>query len=179
VRRTSPLLLLALLAPLAVSCGDDGESSTTTTAPATTTTAAPPSTTEPPGQPIDPAVLAVGDCFEERVISGQGQTEVDEEQMVTVDCAQPHLNEVYLIADMPEEDGTPFPGTEAVDAFAVDTCLTAFEPFVGAEYVTSRFDIGYTLPTEDTWALPDRRVTCFVFDRSGEKTSGSAAGTAE
>jgi hypothetical protein len=179
VPRTVPFLLLALAAPLLAGCGDDGESTTTTTAPAPTTTAAPPSTTEPPGEPIDPAVLAVGDCFEERVISGQGQTEVDEEQMVTVDCAGPHLNEVYLIADMPEEDGVPFPGAEVVDAFAVDTCLTAFEPFVGADYVTSRFDIGYTLPTEETWVLPDRRVTCFVFDRSGEKTTGSAAGSGE
>jgi hypothetical protein len=168
------LLALGALA----GCGGDDDAATTTTTTAPTTTAPPPSTSEPPGSPIDPAVLAVGDCFEERVIPGQGETDFDEEQTVVVDCAQPHLNEVYLIADMPDEDGAPFPGADAVDAFAVETCLDAFEPFVGLDYVDSVFEIGYTLPTEETWALPDRRVTCFVFDRSGDKTSGSAAGSA-
>lgn len=174
----TPLALLLVAGCLSVllgACSDDGETATTTTAPPETTTTEAPSTTEPPGEPVE--ILAVGDCFEERVVPGQGQTEV--QQTTKIDCAEPHLNEVYLVAQMPDEIGAPFPGTEAVGDFADQACLEAFEDFVGIQYELSKWEVGYTVPTEDTWVLPDRSVVCFVFDRSGEKVKDSAAASNE
>lgn len=172
--------VVAILATCAViaGCGGDDAPPTTTTAPTTATTE-PPSTTEPPGEPIDPALLGVGDCFEERVLNGQAQTDFAESQSVKVDCDDPHRDEVYLVTAMPDEPGTPFPGTDEVGAFADDACLGAFEDFVGLDYVDSVWEIGYIVPTEASWPLPDRRVVCFVFDRNGDKAKGSAGGSAQ
>lgn len=173
------LVTVTLVLVLALgACSGDEEPPTTTTAPTTATTE-PPSTTEPPGIPIDPAVLGTGDCFEERVLSGQAQTEFEESQTVEVDCEDPHRNEIYLITAMPDEAGTEFPGEEAVTEFADDACLAAFDSFVGLDYVESIWEIGYIVPTEESWPLPDRRVVCFVFNRDGDKVSGSAQGTAQ
>lgn len=174
-RATSSLLLAAVLVGLTLvaACGGDEATPTTTTteAPSTTTTEAP-STTEPFGEPVDITLLTEGDCFEERVISGQGQTDISE--TVRIDCDDPHFNEVYLVTQMPDEAGTPFPGTEAVNDFADQACIDAFEDFVGIQYELSEWEVGHIVPTEQTWVLPDRQVVCFVFDRSGDKTSGSA-----
>jgi hypothetical protein len=179
VHRFAPLLLaLAALGALA-GCSADDPSATTTTTEASTTSSEPPATAEPIGTPIDPATLVVGDCFEERVLPNQGATDVDENQTVKVDCAAPHRDEVYLVTQLPEEAGAPFPGADAITQFADDACLEAFEPFIGLDYVHSKFEIGYTVPTEETWLLPDRAVTCFVFDRMGDKISGTARGTAQ
>jgi hypothetical protein len=171
--------VVLVVAGVLAGCGGDDEPAATTTAPETTTTAAPPSTTEPPGTPIDVTTLTVGNCFEERVLPNQGATDVDENQTVLVDCADPHLNEVYLVTEMPDEIGVPFPGTEAITDFADQACLDGFEEFIGLGYVESVFEIGYTTPTEETWVLPDRTITCFVFHREGTKVSGTAEGTAQ
>jgi hypothetical protein len=177
--RSCRLLAVAVAVALSLgACSGDEATPATTTAPTTATTA-PPSTSEPPGVPIDPAVLGTGDCFEERVLSGQGQTEFEESQTVEVDCEDPHRNEIYLVTAMPEEAGSEFPGEEAVAEFADDACLTAFESFVGLAYVESIWEIGYVVPTEESWPLPDRRVVCFVFNRDGDKVSGSAQDTAQ
>jgi hypothetical protein len=174
----SPVALagaVILLGLLAACGGDDATPPTTTTeAPSTTTTEAP-STTEPFGEPVDVTLLVEGDCFEERVIAGQGQ--IDIQETVRIDCDDPHFNEVYLVTQLPDEAGTPFPGTEAVNDVADQTCIDAFEAFVGVQYELSEWEIGHIVPTEETWVLPDRQVVCFVFDRSGDKTTGSAEGS--
>lgn len=179
MRRWAAPVLLAVALVATAACSDGDETATTTTTEGSTTTEAPPSTAEPPGEPIDPTTLATGDCFEERVVAGQGATEVDETQTVKVNCTDPHRNEVYLVTQLPDEAGAPFPGADAITDFADDACLTAFESFIGLDYVHSKFEIGYTVPTEETWVLPDRTVTCFVFDRNGEKVIGTAHGAAQ
>src|SRR5215204_5857590 len=166
MHRAAPVILVGLVFGIVGGCSGDDTTATTTTTEGSTTTTEAPSTTEAAGEPIDPATLAVGDCFEERVLPNQGATEVDENQTVKVACTEPHLNEVYLVTQMTDEAGAPFPGSDAITAFADQTCLDAFEPFIGMDYVHSVFEIGYTVPTEETWVLPDRTVTCFVFDRN-------------
>jgi len=170
----SLMLPIALIVVLAA-CGSDDSASTTTTAP--TTTAPTTTTTEAPGEVVDAAALVVGDCFDTRVFPGQGETGIEEEAQVRVDCDDPHLNEVYLREELDIELAEPFPGSEAVRDLADDLCLAAFEDFVGLDYVRSVWEIGYTVPTEATWGLPDRTVTCFVFHREGDKVRGSAAGS--
>jgi len=49
---------------------------------------------------------------------------------------------------------------------------------VGTSYVLSDLEIAAIFPTEATWWTPDREVVCFVFQRDGEKLTGSVRGTA-
>ncbi len=184
MRPAAPRTLTILLGAVATvwaaglaGCGNEGPDAATTTSTETTTTAAP-TTTEAPGTPVDPAVLTLGDCFEDRVVAGQGQTEIDEQQTVLVDCDDPHRNEVYLVTRLADEIGGPFPGGEAITAAADELCLAGFADFVGLQFELSIWEIGYTVPTEATWALPDRTVTCFLFHREGDKVSGSARDSA-
>src|SRR5829696_6242285 len=101
----APVILVGLVLGIVGGCSGDDTTATTTT-------------TEAPGELIDPATLAVGDCFEERVLPNQGATEVNENQTVKVACTDPHRNEVYLVTQMPGEPGAPFPGSDAITAFA-------------------------------------------------------------
>lgn len=168
---------LLLVTAAAAGCSDEGdagaESTTTSTSAPTTTTTAPPQ--EVPGQPVSVQDLQQGQCFEQRVVPGQGQTTVEE--LVRIDCAQPHDNEVYRIARLPQEVGAPYPGTEEITAFADEQCLAGFEEFVGVQYELAVFEIGHLVPSEESWALPDRQVVCFLFHREGEKLQGSAQGS--
>lgn len=168
-------LLAAMLAVPACGGGDGETGPTTTTTVVTTTTAGP--TTTAPGTPVDVVSLGPGDCFEERVVPGQGETTVS--QVVSVDCSLPHDNEIYLAAEMPDAIGAAWPGQDAVRSFADQACLDGFEPFVGLQYELSELELGYLTPTEETWFIPDRRVLCFVFHREGTKLEGSARGSAE
>lgn len=113
--------------------------------------------------------LQVGDCFDDPS-SFEEVTDVPE-----VECAEPHDNEVYANADMP--DGT-WPGQTAVEAWADDACLAEFEDYVGATYEESSLLFGWLAPTEASWnEVDDRTVTCIVYDLDLEKLTGSVQGT--
>ena len=190
------LLLLAVVALIAAACGgDDGsETADTTTTAATETT----TTTQPdsPGRLIEFHDFSPGDCFDERIVVGQGITEIDIEGRVATDttlaeqtdtttqseerflvaCDLPHDNEVFLVIEMEDVAGAPYPGEEVVQEFADVSCFTAFEDYVGQQYELSQLEIAYFMPTEESWPLPDREVVCFVFNRSGPKLEGSVNG---
>jgi hypothetical protein len=169
------MAVTAVAAVAIAGCGDDDGAATPTTT--TPTTVATTTTTEAPGEVVDAASLQVGDCFDVRVFPGQGATDVEEEAEVRVSCDDPHRNEVYLRTELDIDLGEPYPGSPDLAERADDLCLDAFEDFVGLDYVRSVWEIGYTMPTEATWGLPDRTVTCFVFHRDGDKVRGSAAGS--
>ncbi len=197
--RVIPLPALTLSAALVASaCGGDGTATNDTT----TTVAAPDTTptTEPdsPGQLIEFHEFAAGDCFDERLVAGQGQVPIDiegriaadagtattiatepvpeTEEKFLVECPLPHDNEVYFITEMDDVAGAPFPGVEAVTEFADTVCFDAFEGYVGQQYELSALEIAYLIPTEQSWVLPDREVVCFVFNRSGPKLEDSVEG---
>lgn len=188
--------LLAIVLVASACGGDDGaasDSSTSTTGSAVETT----TSTEPDslGELIDFHEFVPGDCFDERLVAGQGQVEIDiegriaetettetttatipvdeTEEKFLVECSLAHDNEVYFVIEM---DDTAFPGTEAVTEFADNQCFDAFEDYIGQQYELSALEIGYLIPTEDSWFLPDREVVCFVFNRSGPKLEGSVEG---
>ena len=171
--------LLVAVTLAAAACGtDEGDTATedasTTTSPAETTSTT--ALVESPGQQVYLHDFSSGECFDERVVAGQGQ--VESEEVFLVDCGLPHDNEIYLVTEMPDAVSDRFPGNDAVTDFADDACFGGFEDFVGERYVVSTLEVGYLIPTDETWALPDREVVCFVFTRSGDKLEGSAKDTA-
>jgi hypothetical protein len=100
------------------------------------------------------------------------------ENVDTVDCAEPHDNEVYAVIQYTDSDS--WPGDTAMRDAALTSCLDAFEPFIGASYEVSKWDIAALWPSEDSWnEADDREIICAVYDLSGAKATGTARGSAE
>lgn len=115
--------------------------------------------------------LGVGDCFNDEFQAGGEADSVPQ-----VPCDEPHDNEVYFAADLPDED---WPGVDAVIATAQEWCDTEFAGFVGIPATDSEL-VGWPVyPTEESWdRLDDREVLCAVSDMNAQ-TTGSLAGAAK
>lgn len=112
--------------------------------------------------------LNVGDCFQDP------DTTVDEiREVETVDCEEPHDNEVYAVFDLPDGD---FPGADAISEASLDGCLERFEDFVGTPYPESELYATWLFPTESSWGEDDREVVCVLFAQ-GEQLEGSMEGS--
>jgi hypothetical protein len=120
--------------------------------------------TAPPGaEEVDIPDLKVGDCVAESLFGVEGIFTVE-----TVPCSEPHSEEIYAVATLPEGD---FPGVEAAAAQADKLCAAEFESFVGLPYRESVLYYSYLHPDdEETWIAIDRLVTCSVFDPDGDTT---------
>lgn len=108
-----------------------------------------------------------GTCFDGGSANLQEVTAVD-----PVDCAQPHDNETVGSFDLPDGE---FPGSGTVSNHARDGCIERFEPYVGSAYDESIYILGWLGPTNDSWAIGDREVICYVFGPAGPIT-GSVRG---
>ena len=132
-----------------------------------------------PGAPLNRFDLQVGQCFNE---GSWYDEELDRriELTASVDCEQVHQNEVYFDGEFPAPSEAPFPGDDKMSEWSTQLCYDAFNDFVDNEYEVSTYEIGFIQPTQDTFEHPigrHRRVFCYVFDTSGDPTSGSAAGS--
>ena len=110
---------------------------------------------------------SVGECFNDtpELLAGEGAGNIE-----IIDCDDPHDNEVYYVADFPGEEFN----LDAIQQFAVDTCLDEFEPFVGETYASSVLDFGILFPTADTWdQADDRQVVCVIYRMDLEQVTGS------
>jgi hypothetical protein len=112
-------------------------------------------------------VLDIGTCFDDPA----SFAEVTDVPVVA--CADPHDNEVIALLALSEP---AFPGEEVVNARAEEGCIAAFEPYVGIAYAESIYDVGWFVPSADSWAIGDREVICFAFDLTGAETVGSISG---
>ncbi len=111
--------------------------------------------------------IQVGDCFGDL---GTGEISA----ATAVPCADPHLNEVYALFDMPDGD---FPGDAAITTAWQEGCLERFDAFVGLDFASSIYDITPLTPTATSWAQGDREIVCMVQPVSGENTTGTAKGS--
>lgn len=118
---------------------------------------------------IDIFSLKVGDCLSADALTG-GETS----SAPVVPCDQPHPYEVY--AEFELEDGE-FPGTDAIEAPAMEFCDTEFEKFVGVGYQESALDYTWFEPTAESWSADDRLVQCIIGDPAGD-VEGSLKGAA-
>jgi hypothetical protein len=116
--------------------------------------------------------LEVGDCFDDPE-SFESVSSVD-----TVDCSEPHDNEVYHVESYTES--STYPGKTIIEEAAFTACLEAFEAFIGIPYSDSRFDIAALWPSSESWEeADDREIVCAVYDIDGIRLTGSVAGSRE
>jgi hypothetical protein len=116
--------------------------------------------------------LSVGDCFDD-----PEELEGLVSDLTLIPCDQAHDNEVFALVDHPAGDGDAFPGDDAMDTFAEEACLPAFEEYVGLPYEESVFAYYPIKPTEETWADGDREVVCVLYEGQLEKLEGSVQGS--
>jgi hypothetical protein len=112
--------------------------------------------------------LAVGDCFDDPASGGEVSS------VESVDCAEPHDNEVYAVYDY---DGDEYPGEEAMTAAADEGCEARFEDYVGIGYFDSELYSTHLTPTQDSWDEGDREIVCVLYE-PGVKLEGSMEGAA-
>ncbi|HEX9762571.1 MAG TPA: septum formation family protein, partial [Acidimicrobiia bacterium] len=81
--------------------------------------------------------MEVGMCFDD--------VDVDEVTSVpTVDCSEPHDNEVFDIFDYTEAE---YPGQDAMNDAAQQLCIDGFEAYVGITYQESELEVFAITPT--------------------------------
>ena len=74
-------------------------------------------------------------------------------------CTREHDAEVFAVASAPDRD---FPGAEALNRQAETDCISAFDAYVGSDYLTSTLDATWMIPTKDSWAQNDRSIVCLA-----------------
>jgi hypothetical protein len=114
--------------------------------------------------------VGVGDCFDNPNDPGSG----DLKPVKIVDCDDDHDREAYVVDDLRGAADAGFPGTDQLVSEASDTCLDAFEGYVGSEFLDSTYNFEPIVPTEGQWDDGAREFVCALLDTSGAKTSGSA-----
>jgi hypothetical protein len=92
-------------------------------------------------------------------------------------CSELHDSEVYAVVAHPSGSQAEFPGDDALEAFAFDTCLAEFERYVGTPLAASSLDAFPLWPYLYTWLGGDRSVVCVLFDADLAKLEGSMEGS--
>ncbi|MFV2198958.1 septum formation family protein [Nocardiopsis sp. LOL_012] len=106
--------------------------------------------------------LERGDCYDDADV-------VENAEIPTVPCDQPHDKEVYLVYPLHPD---PYPGAEAVNTEANHRCMLGFNEFVGIPYSDSVLYISYFAPTEESWNAGDRDIACVVY-QPGQRFTGT------
>jgi hypothetical protein len=121
---------------------------------------------------LDISEMLVGDCFQ-----ALHQDLTLAEDVSGVPCSTPHDHEVFHLLPI---EGDEWPGDDAVEAMAVDGCLDAFEPYVGAAYEDSSLDFSWFSPTQRAFEqLGYRHVVCVIVNPSGAELTGSVKAAAQ
>ncbi|MCR2814183.1 septum formation family protein [Microbacterium sp. zg.Y1090] len=123
------------------------------------------------GEAVDVFSISLGDCLNTSALSDT--TQVD--SVPVVPCSEPHEDEVYYTFDSTDPE---YPGEDALVSEAGETCIAEFADFVGIAYEESALDYWPMYPSEQSWEQGDREILCMVYDPSGEKVTGSLAGSA-
>ena len=85
-------------------------------------------------------------------------------------CTREHDAEVFAVASAPDGD---FPGAEALNRQAETDCISAFDAYVGSDYLISTLDATWMIPTKDSWAQNDRSIVCLAFAMNHSKLKQS------
>lgn len=143
-----PVLVLALSVAMLSACTRAGEA--------------------PGSETVDVFTIKLGDCLS----SGMDAQSVAE--MDKIDCAKPHVYEVYHAFDI---DRGAFPGDDVVDKLAEEGCTKAFAGFVGKSYDDSELHLQTLTPQADGWKEKnDREVLCLIVTEDESPRTGSAKG---
>ena len=120
--------------------------------------------------------LTAGQCWSDLPTPQPATSVSASETVAVVDCGGSSLGLVYsngCLAVEPSETLEPvvttpcpgrpddrWPGLRELRPAAVTACLPQFESGVGERYATSELEAIELLPTEEQWALGDRRFVC-------------------
>jgi hypothetical protein len=186
--RTS-LLIIASLAMMSCSGGDDSTVSTTTSGTPDAATSVPEADIDgsgvaipdlSPGEtPIGPYYdgiygLAVGECFNlRRTTSGVGIVDF----VLSFPCDLGHENELFADTSYPADNNARYPGEDEVRAWALRYCYEEFNTFVGVPYEQSVYELRYDSPTPE---YCEDEARCYRGGRCGGRGTGDdlSAGTA-
>jgi hypothetical protein len=109
--------------------------------------------------------LSVGDCFDDDPDAGESVSSV-----ATVECSEPHDNEIYFEYSMTE---STFPGREATTQAAAERCIAEFRglrrtvlPGIRSRHLPDH-------PTLESWGDGDRVVYCALYALDLSKLTGS------
>ena len=111
--------------------------------------------------------IKVGEC------TSAMTTDTEVSKIPKVACDKPHEWEVYASS---VAKGESFPGNDVLGSQAEEFCLAQYQPFVGIEYDDSTLEVNYLTPTEKSWVLGDRDLTCLIGPGTGTVT-GSLKGS--
>lgn len=159
----------ALVTLSACSFGFSTGSSSAPAAPPAASVPAAPTSVDPNSQDTDVLELELGQCITQAAGEGQVQS------LETVDCAAPHVGEVYSLPQVPDGD---FPGEQPLQSQAEQVCAgQEFQNYVGLDYQSSEFAITYLVPSADTWANGDREIVCILTTQDSSTLTGSQRGS--
>jgi hypothetical protein len=172
-RLTAVAVAVAVAATLAgCSAKQDAAPPTTTgtTQPPETTT-----TTEAPltaGRQVYVWTPQAGECFDKRKPDPKKPDEV----VLLLDCNLPHSYEVVGTVEVP---GPVFPGELAMTEQGKKACPKQFKEYVGAPYETSKWELGYYLPSASSWGQSSRHlIACYLRDPNpARKLEGAKKGS--
>ena len=86
------------------------------------------------------------------------------------DCAKPHQAEIFYTVELSAKQRIP---EEDLSDYARDTCIDAFEGYVGRSYEESELDTTELYPSEESWATGERTIVCFAISPDDEPLVGS------
>jgi len=163
-----PRLALAFASLVVLSAGACSRDAGSPAEPTTTAPKAPAPVAAVEPESVDVCSIKLGDC-----LSG-GSDDESVSEMQKLDCAAPHVYEVYHVFDLPAGD---FPGDEIVDEAANSGCSAAFTGFIGKTYDESKLEMQTLTPQQTGWITKnDREVICMVVDADEVPRTGSARG---
>lgn len=91
-----------------------------------------------------------------------------------VECNEPHQGEVVGTlqvsgSDFADTEEDAFPGQSVLEEKAADTCLSAFEEYIGIDYDSSELDMYPLTPTDESWnKANDRTIVCVAVNSNNE-----------
>ena len=113
-------------------------------------------------------VVKVGDCSN----SNLSQT-VDKLDLVP--CDEPHSLEAYSIVT---STATTYPGADALEVFAEQSCIDEFFGYVGVELPQSILYYTYVYPSVTAWNNEsDRSIVCFIYKATEPLLTKSVKGS--
>ncbi|MCF8544882.1 MAG: septum formation family protein [Ilumatobacteraceae bacterium] len=113
-------------------------------------------------------VVKVGDCSNSDL--SQIVDEVD-----LVPCDKPHALEAYSIIT---STATTYPGADALQVFADQSCIDKFFDYVGVELSQSILYYTYVYPSVTSWnSKSDRSVICFIYKATEPLLTKSVKGS--
>ena len=115
------------------------------------------------------ADLRVGDCWD---LKDPEAEEIDD--VTAGPCTSEHEFEMFFVATMPAGD---YPGSEGFADYVSQTCIPAFEAYIGTAYDDSVLDIFWLEPTVEAWADGDRAVQCSAYHPRIHRLTESVKGS--